>query len=126
MNIPPLHPDYKRGKSKKAVQKEENGVCWSEACLKVLPEWKRKFCDDDCSLEYWSHFSWPFAKEYIYKRDGNKCTKCGAGPTKQSPLEIDHIVPISKGGERLEHSNLRLLCKPCHRAVTREQFGRSG
>jgi HNH endonuclease len=46
----------------------------------------------------------------VLERDGNKCVKCG----KTTDLEIDHVVPVSKGGEsKLE--NLQTLCRPCNR-----------
>lgn len=27
---------------------------------------------------------------------------------------VDHIVPIKKGGDKLNFSNLQTLCNPCH------------
>lgn len=32
--------------------------------------------------------------------------------------EVDHIVPISKGGERLDPDNLQSTCSPCHKWKT--------
>ena len=46
----------------------------------------------------------------IYKRDGYKCRKCGSTQC----LEIDHIVPISKGGKST-YNNLQTLCKRCNK-----------
>lgn len=34
--------------------------------------------------------------------------------------EMDHIVPVVRGGGGCDLSNLRVLCRPCHRTVTRE------
>ena len=45
----------------------------------------------------------------IYKRDGNRCIKCGS--TRN--LEIDHIFPISKGG-KTKPDNLQTLCHSCN------------
>lgn len=47
----------------------------------------------------------------IYKRDGYRCCKCGR---KTEDLEIDHILPISKGG-KTHPNNLQTLCKRCNK-----------
>jgi 5-methylcytosine-specific restriction endonuclease McrA len=39
---------------------------------------------------------------------------------ERSPWEMDHIVAVVKGGGGCDISNLRVLCRPCHVAVTRE------
>lgn len=46
---------------------------------------------------------------FIFKRDGWLCLKCGTPEN----LTIDHINPISKGGENVI-SNLQTLCKSCN------------
>lgn len=46
----------------------------------------------------------------IYKRDGYRCCKCGR---KTNDLEIDHIMPIAKGG-KTHPNNLQTLCKKCN------------
>ena len=45
----------------------------------------------------------------VYERDGNKCCKCGA--TRN--LEVDHIIPIAKGGKST-FDNLQTLCHRCN------------
>ncbi|MBQ9773598.1 MAG: topoisomerase DNA-binding C4 zinc finger domain-containing protein [Clostridia bacterium] len=45
----------------------------------------------------------------IYERDDNCCRKCGS----EYDLEIDHIVPISKGGKST-YQNLQTLCHKCN------------
>ena len=49
----------------------------------------------------------------IYKRDNFTCQDCGRVWKDGDVFNIHHIVPVSKGGGD-EHSNLILLCKPCH------------
>ena len=45
-------------------------------------------------------------------RDGRRCAYCGL---EKVPLEIDHIIPKSRGGpNRLQ--NLVLSCKECNSA----------
>lgn len=46
-----------------------------------------------------------------FERDGYTCVNCGS--TEKESLEIDHIMPISKGG-KTEPSNLQTLCRNCN------------
>ena len=48
----------------------------------------------------------------VFKRDSFKCQYCG----KSAPdvvLEVDHIIPVSKGGKTVM-SNLQTLCERCN------------
>jgi hypothetical protein len=46
----------------------------------------------------------------IMVRDGGRCRRCGSTRS----LEVDHIVPVSKGGHDYE-TNLQTLCARCNR-----------
>ena len=49
-------------------------------------------------------------RKELMEKAGHKCPQCGATDN----LEIDHIVPISRGGDgRME--NLQVLCRSCNR-----------
>lgn len=56
-------------------------------------------------------------REYIKKRDNYTCCNCGNSIYAEPNLllEIDHIIPISKGGCTTEN-NLQTLCWKCNRA----------
>lgn len=59
----------------------------------------------------------------IFERDKYKCQSCGA--PSSSVLEIDHVMPISRGGSS-DDDNLQVLCAPCNRskgAKTLEEWG---
>ena len=45
----------------------------------------------------------------VFRRDNHLCLKCGA----EDGLSIDHIVPVSKGGQNTL-DNLQTLCMPCN------------
>ena len=49
-------------------------------------------------------------KEYVLEKWGRRCAYCDASGV---PLEIEHIVPRSRGGSSRE-SNLTLSCVPCN------------
>ncbi len=46
----------------------------------------------------------------IYQRDHYRCQKCGR---RTNDLEVDHIIPISKGGKSV-YENLQTLCHRCN------------
>jgi HNH endonuclease/DNA methylase len=51
----------------------------------------------------------------VLVRDGGRCRKC----RRSINLEMDHIIPVSKGG-RTEEVNLQTLCRRCNRAKARK------
>jgi 5-methylcytosine-specific restriction endonuclease McrA len=49
-------------------------------------------------------------REYLLEKWGRTCAYCNA---KDTPLEIEHIVPRSRGGSN-RPSNLTIACHPCN------------
>lgn len=56
-------------------------------------------------------------REYIKERDNHTCLNCKASTKEQDLLllEVDHIIPVSKGGLSTE-DNLQTLCWKCNRS----------
>lgn len=55
----------------------------------------------------------PELRRQIAERDNYTCQKCGRYMPDGFGLEIDHIVPVSKGGETVPW-NLQVLCYRCN------------
>jgi 5-methylcytosine-specific restriction enzyme A len=51
-------------------------------------------------------------RNYVFDRDRHQCQSCGL-TDHNTELNIDHIIPISKGGSN-DISNLQTLCRQCN------------
>lgn len=56
----------------------------------------------------------------VIKRDNCRCVFCGA-TARETQLQIDHIIPFSKGGSN-DLSNLQALCVECNRGKSDRIF----
>jgi hypothetical protein len=54
-------------------------------------------------------------RHLVMRQDNFKCRLCGKSPAKdpEIELEVDHIVPVSRGGETVME-NLQTLCTYCN------------
>lgn len=97
-------------------------VC--DRCEAELPKGRKRWCSDDCSLTYYLHHIWQYARNAALRRDKHRCVN-GCEPDDVTPLEVDHIKAAR--GAHSKHAcvhhldNLRTLCVPCHRKRTAEQ-----
>ncbi len=98
---------------------------------------RRTFCSDACVHEWRLRSSPSYLRECVFERDRGVCALCGIDThrngrrvkrvlqergvvhrRRKSWWEADHILPVVEGGDsNLE--NMRTLCIPCHREVTR-------
>ena len=53
-------------------------------------------------------------RQNVLMRDNYTCQICGATVKDGAKLEIDHIIPHSKGGTN-DENNLQVLCQQCNR-----------
>ncbi|MCL4255223.1 MAG: HNH endonuclease, partial [Anaerolineae bacterium] len=74
-------------------------------------------------VEYQQGELWGYeVREYLLEKFRRKCAYCGA---KNVPLEIEHIIPKSRGGSN-RVSNLTLACQSCNQKKgnqTAHEFG---
>lgn len=55
----------------------------------------------------------PGLRFFILQRDGFKCHYCGGNPQNGYVLQVDHIIPVSKGGLTTK-DNLVTSCSLCN------------
>jgi 5-methylcytosine-specific restriction enzyme A len=65
--------------------------------------------------------AWPRVRRAILVRDRWRCWVCGGRAN-----QVDHLVPISAGGARLDPRNLKAICKSCNVRRAREREQREG
>lgn len=62
--------------------------------------------------------TWLRVRRRILDRDGYRCRACG----RPGRLEVDHVIPLHRGGAPLDADNLQTLCVACHlQKTTREK-----
>lgn len=77
----------------------------------------RKGRERDSFKKTAAYIAW---RKAVFERDGYKCVFCGAknGNGKTVVLHADHIKPYARFPDlRLDVSNGRTLCKPCHKST---------
>lgn len=53
---------------------------------------------------------WKRLRKKLLVEAGYRCSKCN----RPGKLEVDHIIPLEKGGDGYDRQNLQVLCKSCH------------
>ncbi|WP_079053790.1 HNH endonuclease signature motif containing protein [Streptomyces graminilatus] len=95
-------------------------ICLRTGCLSTTVRDGR--CADHQVRRSWDRVSarnasrpadWSKRRARVLTRDRFRCQLCGA----REQLEVDHIVPVARGGS-WEPDNLWVLCKPCHKRKT--------
>jgi hypothetical protein len=52
-------------------------------------------------------------RQRLIEEVGNRCFRCQAPPHDGKVLDVDHIVPVARGGINV-YENYQLLCGPCN------------
>ena len=102
---------YTSAKGRNSYRKEESfGIADLKGVLKEV-ETQNTYAQ---SREYQRSLMTSSLRYAVLKRDQFRCQICGASAADGARLEVDHIMPISKGG-KTEKDNLRTLCERCNR-----------
>lgn len=95
-------------------------------CGKDLPKGQRKYCGSECWGDWFSKvphpISWAQIRLAVIQRDNYTCQKCSNHNLHEA--EVDHIVPVSMGGDNFDLENLQTLCHECHARKTAEDMTR--
>ena len=70
--------------------------------------------------------AWRRVRALALLRDLYLCQHCLRDERPVSATEVDHIVPLARGGARLDLANLQSLCHPCHSRKTVTEDGGLG
>lgn len=106
----------------------KDGKHWLAGTKGMSPNYQGGITPDRQSL--YSSEEWIIAVKTVWKRDKNKCQRCGKNhndAVSRGTFHIHHIVSFKVVELRSDPSNLILLCKECHHWVhskknTNKQF----
>ena len=84
------------------------GAAFNDLKFKICP-----YCGGKLDVRYGRQPIPRKLRHEVFKRDGYRCRECGASKDETS-LEIDHILPVAKGGTN-DIGNLQTLCRECNR-----------
>lgn len=84
------------------------GAVFNDLKFKLCP-----YCGGELDTRYGRQPIPRKLRHEVFQRDGYRCRECGASKDETS-LEIDHIVPVARGGTN-DIDNLQTLCRECNR-----------
>lgn len=124
MRITHENSAYKEAKSRLPKPNGQHCVI----CAKDLPKGQRKYCGQECWDDWYSKIPhpimWAKARQKALERDHYTCQKCGRQNLEDNEQEVDHIIPVSMGGNNFELKNLQTLCHECHVDKTTEDMAK--
>lgn len=71
-------------------------------------------------------YLWTKVRKRALERDNYTCVACLAEDRVTEATDVDHIIAIAKGGDRLSLKNLQSLCASCHSKKTAREDGSFG
>lgn len=89
-----------------------------------VPEHKAFERENDNS-KFYNSWPWRIAAKR-YKLANPLCVECDKIGIVTPVKVVDHIIPINKGGERLDKANFQSLCESCHNKKSAGEKGGYG
>ncbi len=91
-------------------------------CKVPLTGRRTRFCCEDHSFFFWRPRHWVNFRLLVFEQDNWTCVRCGFEAGRRMAtfeLQADHIIPLADGGPEFLRSNIRTLCIPCHKVITK-------
>lgn len=98
--------------------RNKNGYCnIHQNQVKVVNNYNSKKSNNFYRSQRWRKFRhW-----YVNVKGNTLCVRCLNENRGPIPMKIlDHIIPIDKGGKKLDSENVQSLCQACHNLKTAE------
>lgn len=95
------------------VDKKSYGFEWLEGKYKELESIRFESTLKDYNSKNQRKLMTKELRESIARRDNYTCKICGKYMPDSVGLQIDHIIPVAKGGKSVP-SNLQVLCSKCN------------
>lgn len=73
----------------------------------------KPFERENSNQEFYNSRAWRKARKLFLDKNP-LCKHCEVNNEVVKAKVVDHIVPINKGGEKLNESNFQSLCESCH------------
>lgn len=94
-------------------RKDAQGRNLCRMCGQRTLDNRHTFCGPRCLRDFFMQTDWGRVREVVYVRDGGVCMKCGR-KVRKGDFHVDHLVPVSQGGDEWALDNLELSCPECN------------
>jgi len=102
------------------IIKDNKYICLN--CGKIIKRKKaKKYCSFKCNYKFATKHSHQLLRNKLIKENNFKCNKC-KHKFSSDRLILDHKLPIALGGKEFDENNLQILCIPCHKIKTAQDF----
>ena len=98
---------------------------YCEEHQKLVTAQYNKYGRDNFTKSFYKNPAWLMTKKKQLERQPF-CEECLKKGERVKATMVDHIIPIKKGGDKYNFSNLQSLCWACHSRKSAEEGSRWG